>query len=132
MVLVLTTSRFSLNEVWGEEHVDEYWKWIDSYISSYEENGNILPGMGKKKVKFSGMRAFLGELTALASGEMNMETYTTYTEARLYNGKKWQEGRRDERVRIQVPTKEDAILLSSIPPEYPMSAWEKIKTFTKS
>ena len=62
------SKRSGLNEAWGEEKVDGFWEWINDYIEEYEESGKTLPGLGKRKLKFSGMRAFFGELTALAAG----------------------------------------------------------------
>lgn len=123
--------RPGLNNVWGKEKVDEFWSWIDQYITEYEsQTGKLLPKLTSGQ-NFSGMRAFIGELTALAAGQMSMEDYKKYTEARIFNGHCWQEDRKNERIRIEVPTKDEPILLSSYPPEFPKAAWEHIKTMGK-
>jgi hypothetical protein len=112
--------------VWGNEIVDDYKSWIKNFISEYEENPNNrrLPELKPSGRKDSGMIQFLFEMTAFASGEISLETFKKYTEARVINGKLWSEHKGDERQRVKVPTNEEPILLSSFPPEFPIKALE--------
>jgi hypothetical protein len=120
--------RPGLDAVWGKEFVDDFWTFIGNYINDYEDKkGKPLPALKKSRKKFSGFRQFFGELTAFAAGQITDEQYYEYTRSRLFNGKMWQEDRREERMRVQVPTVKDPILLSSVPPEFPVAAWEFIK-----
>lgn len=114
--------------VWGENY-KTYKEWVEEYIKEYESTGKPLPSLMPSGRKNSGLRQFFGELTSLASGEMDMETYRKYTEARAFNGKMWQEGRKDERKKVLVPTSEVAIRLSSFPPGFARAAWQKIQSF---
>lgn len=77
--------------------------------------------------KNSGMIQFLNDLTSFASGEYDFEKFKTYTEGRVNNGKAWAEGRKNERIRINVPTSSEPILLSSVPPEFPIIAINWLK-----
>jgi hypothetical protein len=121
--------RPGLDTVWGKESVDGFWKQIDTFIEKHENATGIdLPKLKKSGHKFSGMRQFFGEITALAAGQLSPETFKKYSEARLLNGRKWQEGKKDERTRVTVPTKERPILLSSYPPEYPRFAIDIVLT----
>jgi len=109
--------------VWGDEIVDDYKEWTKEFIKKYElETGIVLPELKSSGRKNSGMIQFLFDLTSYASGECNFETYKTYTEGRVKNGVAWSEGRRNERIRVSVPTSSEPILLSSIPKEFPIAA----------
>jgi hypothetical protein len=124
--------RPGLNSVWGEERVEEYKSWAKAYVEEYEaKSGKPLPELKPSGSKTSGMIQFFGELTAFASGKTNFSDYKTYTEARALNGRLWQEGKKDERVRVKVPTSKSPILLSSFPPGFPVAAWEKIKSWKR-
>lgn len=111
--------------VWGDDFVNGYKDWTKDFIEKYESDPSKkrLPELKPSGRKNSGMMQFLFELTALASGEMSIESFKEYTEARVNNGKLWAEDRSNERVRIKVPTAEEPILLSSFPLEFPENAW---------
>jgi len=109
--------------VWGDEIVDNYKQWTKEFIENYEsKTGIILPELKPSGRKNSGMIQFLFDLTSYASGEYDFETYKTYTEGRVKNGVAWSEGRKNERIRVSVPTSNEPILLSSIPKEFPIAA----------
>ena len=123
--------RPGLDAVWGNETIDGFWHQIGLFIEGHEiETGIELPKLKKSGHKFSGMRQFFGEITAFAAGQLDFETFKKYSEARIMNGRKWQEGKKDERIRVAVPTKDKPILLSSYPSEYPRFAIDTI--FAKS
>lgn len=123
------SKRPDLDIIWGKNRVDRFKEWTLDFIDSYEKsNGKALPALKPSGHKNSGMLQFFGELTAFAAGILPFETFKEYTEARRLNGKLWQEGRKDERIRIKVSTSDKPILLSSFPPEFPVEAWKKIKT----
>lgn len=116
-----------MEQVWGLKY-DEYIKFTAEFIRSHEESrGTSLPALEKSGVKNSGMIQFLGEITAYAAGSLDFESLKLFLEARIFNGKAWADGRKEDRVRVKVPTAEKPILLSSIPPEFPKAAWERIK-----
>ena len=118
-----------MRRVWGKWFA-EYKKWGDKWIENYEEKTDQqLPALKASGKKTSGIRQFLGELTAFAAGEMSFIDLKEYWEARLLNGKLWEEGRREDRVRVQVPTKKEPILLASIPPGFVQAVWGKIKSW---
>jgi hypothetical protein len=75
------------------------------------------------------MKHFLGELTALAGGHLNIIDYRRFTVARLKNGFLWEQGRKAARVRVQIPAADEPKLLASIPPGFVPNAWEKIKSW---
>jgi len=116
-----------MKAVWGEKF-DEYKLWTKEYVQQYEENpeNTPLPALKRSGRKNSGMIQFFGQLTSFASGQLSLEDFKHYTETRISNGRCWAEGRKEDRVRVKVPTNEKPILLSSIPPEFPKSAYEKI------
>lgn len=119
--------RSGLDAVWGKSFIDSYKKWVKQYIQNYEaQEGNILPALQTSGRKDSGMLQFLGELTSFAAGQLWYEDFKRYTEARALNGRLWQEGRKGERVKAEVPTFKKPILLASFPPGFPKAAWEKI------
>jgi len=120
---------FGMEQVWGLKY-DEYIKFTAEFIRSYEASKGIsLPALERSGVKNSGMIQFLGEVTAYAVESLDFEDLKLYLEARVSNGKAWEDGRREDRVRVKVPTAKEPILLSSIPPEFPKAAWEKIKSW---
>lgn len=112
--------RSGLNAVWEKKSVDDFWNQIDLFIEQHESTTKKeLPKLKKSGYKFSGMRQFFGEITALSAGLLSLEKFKEYSETRIFNGRMWSEDRKDERIRISVPTKDKPILLSSYPPEYP-------------
>lgn len=129
-----------VNQVWGEEMIKNYKSWVKKYISGYDEVHEIkLPILGEKEGlpyplsgrKNSGMLQFLYELTSFASGETSFDDYKKYMEARVNNGIAFAEGRKEDRVRVKVPTAKDPILLGSIPKEFPMAVIDWIKNREK-
>ena len=123
-----------MHAVWGEKF-GEYKNWVKKYIIDYEtETGKELPTLGKQKDskfekapsgrKNSGMIQFLGELTSYAAGETSFDTFKLYVETRSKNGLAWEEDRKDDRIRITVPTSEKPIRPSSFPPQFPIKALE--------
>lgn len=112
--------RPGLDTVWGKETVDVFWNQINLFIEKHETETEVeLPKLKKSGHKFSGMRQFFGEITAFAAGQIDFDTFKKYSEIRMFNGKKWQEGKKDKRIKVTVPTKDKPILLSSYPSEYP-------------
>lgn len=108
-----------LREVWGERF-EQVKRFIEAFIADYEVRTDItLPVLKPSGVKFSGMRAYFGEVTAYAYGAMRWADFKRYSEARWHNGAMWEQGRKDERVRVSVPTSSKPILLSSFPPDFP-------------
>lgn len=112
--------------VWSEDF-SIYKKWAKAYVSEYEARQGIsLPALKPSGIKTSGLIAFFGELTAYAFGAIDWETFEKYSNARRFNGDMWEQGRKEERIRVEVPTSEKPILLSSYPPEFPLEAWKFI------
>jgi len=93
-----------IEAVWGEERFGKYKEWAGKWADRYEkETGISLPALKLSGIKTSGMRHFLGELTAFAAGEMGFDDLKRYWEVRLLNGKLWHEGRmREKRSRCQL------------------------------
>lgn len=124
-----------MRAVWGETAVKTIQQLSRELVGEFEQTLNHpLPKLGTSKdeseeifKKGMGMRAFLGDITAFAAGSMSFEDFRKYTEARALNGRLWQEGRKEERVKIEVPTADKPILLASFPPGFPQRAWSKIK-----
>jgi len=124
----------AMRAIWGDRF-EEYEKWTSEYISRYEgETGSPLPALNLSGIKNSGMFQFFGEVTALAGlteNELPFQLIRKRLEARAGNGKAWAEDRKQDRVRIEVPTSEEPKRLSSFPPEFPQVAWEEIKSWKK-
>ena len=117
-----------LRAVWGDFFQD-YKDWTNEFIKNYEkENKTTLPALKVSGKKNSGMIQFLGELTGFAASKINYFTLKKYWETRLLNGKSWEEGKKDQRIRIPALSGEKPILISSIPPGFIESAWKKIKS----
>lgn len=114
-----------LQAVWGSKFND-FKAWTRTYVEQYEATGKTLPALKPSGRKNSGMIQFFGELTSFAAGELTFDDFKRYTEARILNGRLWEEGKKDERVRVKVPTSEKPILLSSIPPGFIEAAWQEI------
>lgn len=116
--------RPGLDAVWGRTRVDEYSHWVQQYVLDYEQKtGKPLPVLEGTDVKTSGMKQFLGELTAFAMSKMTFEDYKRLTEDRARKGRLWQQRDPNE------PIKPSAH--SSFPPEFPQLAWVKIKSWHK-
>ena len=81
--------RPGLDAVWGKEIVDGFWSQIDLFIEEHEiKTGIELPKLEGSGHKFSGMRQFFGEITALASGQLDLRTFVNYSATRIFNGRK--------------------------------------------
>lgn len=118
-----------MRTIWGNRY-DDFREWTKGYIETYEKGkGKSLPELKPSGIKYSGMVQFFGEVTSYAAGEIDFETLKNYLEARAQNGRLWEEGKKEERVRIKIPTSDKPILLSSFPPGFPLVAWEKIKSW---
>jgi len=119
-----------MKAIWGDRF-QEYKDWTVKYVKDYEQDNDPLPALKESKSKNSGMIQFFGQLTSFAAGELSFEEFTRFTEARALNGWLWKQGRKDERVRVSLPTTEETKLLSSFPSEFPSAAWKKFQTFNK-
>lgn len=119
----------AMRMVWGSRY-DEYKSWADQWANDYEANeGNReLPKLEKSGSKISGMLHFFGELTAYASGKLDFDSLKLYLETRSRNGKLWQDGKKEERAKVTIPSGKE-IRISSFPPSFPEYAWEKIKSW---
>lgn len=106
-----------MKEIWGERFA-EFKQLADRSVVTYESQFGVLPALQPSGIKTSGMIALFGELTAYAYGAMDWETLNKYLSARLVNGYLWADGRKDERIRVQIPTADEPILLSSIQPGF--------------
>lgn len=115
----------ALRHVWSEQWFSDYKSWLDMWIIDYEQkpDNRELPRLKESGSKKSGMIQFLGELTAYAFGALDFEEFKRFTEARLRNGKAWQEDRPEERIRVQIPGASIPKLLSSIPPGFIPAFW---------
>lgn len=112
--------RPGMNAVWGVARMDAFNKWTTEYVLYYEaKTGRPLPVIENTETKTSGMRQFLGELTALASDHITPEEYLKKTGIRARKGKDWQE--RDIS-QPYIPTDH-----SSFPPGYAADAWKYIQ-----
>jgi hypothetical protein len=115
-----------MNAVWGEKY-KEYKDWINEYYDFNEykkRTGKELPKLKPSGRTNSGMIQFLGELTSYAGEETNFDTFKLYIETRAINGLAWEENRKEDRVRISVPTSKKPIRPSSFPSEFPLKAFE--------
>lgn len=132
--------RGGMDIVWGRERTQQYQSWCREWVAQYEtQEGNVrLPRLVKKDGNLrsysetSGMLQFFGQLTAYAAGVLDFYDFARFTEARLHNGKMWQEGRKNERIRVQVPTDENPKLLSSIPPGFIHDFTQLLESWRKS
>lgn len=115
-----------MRAVWGGTF-DDYKKFCSDWAKKYEERTTTrLPRLGKKPKKgeedrrpvTSGMIQMFDSLTAYAVGAMSWEDFEKYTVARIHNGQRWILGRKKERMKVDVPTAEDPIRVSSIPPRF--------------
>lgn len=123
--------------VWGNKY-DLYIQWTKKYIQKYEQQSGIkLPSLGRQsdsssqkessRRKNSGMKQFLNDLTCFAAGELSSENFALYTTTRINNGIAWSEGRKEDRVKISVPTSSKPILIGSFPPGFAQEAYNWLK-----
>lgn len=118
-----------VKKVWGEERYEAYKNWaIDVCVPKYERDYhkelpnlfNRKTGKYDKNVKYSGMLAFLGELTAYAAGKMSPEDYKRLTENRVRKGQEWIDRKPGE---VYEPSPNAAYL-----PEFAVDAWSYLKS----
>ena len=138
-----------MEQVWGD-HRAEFKAWTEAWVEDYEKRtGSQLPKVvfrdeatgEKRPSKTEGMRQFLGELTAYASGCMNFPNLVKILITRRYNFGKPKDKSSEEggRRKITFPGynlsqetgKEKPFAPASIPPEFPQDAWDKIKSWRK-
>ncbi len=123
--------------VWGNKY-DSYNQWTKKYVQEYEQQtGQVLPSLQRQTNspspkepshrKNSGMKQFLNDLTCFAAGELSSENFALYTETRIKNGIAWSESRKNDRVKISVPTSSKPILIGSFPPDFPQKAFDWLK-----
>lgn len=117
--------RPGMNAVWGEEFMDNYNSWTAAWANAYEETGRRLPKLDKSGNRTSGMRHFLGELTALAGGQLAFDEFKAHFEARIVNGSTYARGLGKSPTDILPEGKQ---FPGSIPPHFTESAWEVIKS----
>lgn len=119
----------AMRSIWGGRY-DEYKMWVERWVQEFETTpGNqTLPKLDKSGSKTSGCIQFFGELTAYSAGKLEFDNFKRFIETRAINGRLWQEGKKDERLRVNVPSGK-VIHPSSFPPEFPRAAWGKIKSF---
>lgn len=112
----------AMRAIWGDRF-DKYKRALPLWILEVEERtGILLPALKKSGNKSSGMIQIFGEITALAFGGVTWEEIVPFLKARRDNGLLWQQGKRDERVKLVTPNAldEDPKLVSSVPVSFPM------------
>lgn len=114
---------FMMLFIWGNKYT-VFKSWLEEWIADYETKIGDLPKMGDSGRKDKGMLQFFAQLTELAIGAISHEKFKDYTEARLFNGRCWQEGRKRDRKRIKVPTSKEPILPASVPPGFGKDLFE--------
>lgn len=115
----------AMRAIWGHRF-DLYKRGLPKFISDVEENTGVkLPSLTKNGQptgnKSSGMIQIFGELTALAFGAVTWSELQPYLSARRDNGVLWQEGKKDQRIKLVTPNAPDEgpKLVSSVPPAFP-------------
>ena len=117
--------RPGMDAVWGKGYVDNYNQWTNAYADEYEEQtGKKLPELDQSGSKVSGMRHWLGELTAYASETITIEQYRERQGARLRNGYARATGAELEEVNFLA---DDKKYPGSIPPGFVDDAWDMVK-----
>lgn len=120
--------RPGMDAVWGEGYMSNYNRWTETYADEYEEQtGKKLPRLEISKTRVSGMRHWLGELTAYAAGAITFEQYQERSGARLRNGYARATGGKLEEATFLADEKR---FPGSIPPGFVGDAWEKVKSRT--
>ena len=123
-------SRKGMAAVWGEDRMVSFSKFCGNFVSAFESfQGNLeLPKLDSSGSKTSGMKQFFHELTSFAYGIMTYEDFALFTETRLTNGMLWQQGKKDERLRVATPTSGGKkILISSVPGSFVTTFWGWLK-----
>ena len=125
--------RPGMDAVWGHEYMNNYNRWTTEWAKRYETRAKRgLPELKQSEKpeesslsKTSGMRHWLGELTAYAAGALTFEQYQERQSIRLRNGY----------ARATAGELEEATFLadekrfpSSTPPRFVDAAWEKVKS----
>jgi len=136
-------------QVWGARRA-EFKAWTEAWVEDYERRtGRELPRVvftdeitgEKRPSKTEGMRQFLGELTAYASGCLSFPELVKILITRRYNFGKPKDQSAEEGGRRKITFsghnlsqetgKEKPFAPASFPPEFPLDAWEKIKSWRK-
>lgn len=120
--------RAGLDAVWGHETVAEHWKAIDNAVVKIESKDGRRPlptvfapteSDPTRRVKYSGMRAFVGELSGLAAGVIGPEDFLKNLGQRIAAGQLSKKGEKREGYGPK---------LSSIPPEFPRMFLDYLKS----
>ena len=119
-------SKLGMEAVWGKNRYKDFTVFCAEFIEKFEsvEDNLELPKLTKSGKKDSGMKEFFHELTSYAYGLLPWDEFLEHTEVRVINGKLWQEGRKDERLRIDTPISDyKDKLIGSIPPGFITHFW---------
>jgi len=117
--------RPGMDAVWGKDFMDNYNTWTEKWADAYESKGKSLPRLGKSKKRTSGMKHFLGLITAYAAEQIDFEEFREQMEVRLIGGFTYARGMGKVPSNILAEGKKYA---ASIPPGFAKSAWEVIKS----
>lgn len=126
--------REGMNAVWGEEYINNFYKWCTQWANTYEAmTSKDLPRIAGTGTRQSGMLHMFGEMTAYASGERDWEYYSTRLKTRLRNG--WNRAHGMPRSEIEKVgwLADEKEYPGSIPPTYPQDMWALVtsKSFTE-
>lgn len=131
----------ALRAIWGDRF-DEFKDWSRAWGKDWEErNGLVLPTIKQRSkkepdkilvYKNSGMIQLFGTWNGLAG--LGEEKYPfgeakRLIEARARNGRLWVEGEKSRREKVSIPSSTKPKFLSSFPPDFPVDAWNFIKTW---
>ena len=111
--------RPGMDAVWGQQYIDNFNKWTTNWANKFEEiTGKRLPRLEKSKNRTSGMRHFLGELTAYAGGYMPLTDFRKRLTVRLQNGRDRYQGMSRKDLLKANWLADDKHYPGSIPPGY--------------
>lgn len=120
------SSRLGMEAVWGKKRYNDFVESFGEFIAMFEsvEGNRELPKLSESGKKDSGMKEFFHEFTSYAYGLLSFDEFKERTEVRVRNGKLWQEGKKDERIRIDTPISDyKDKLIGSIPPGFFSYFW---------
>ena len=119
--------RAGMDAVWGKGRMDDFNEWTNKWADAYEEATNRkLPKLDESGSRVSGMRHWLGELTAYAADAITFEQYRERQEIRLRNGYARSAGAPVEEASFLADSKK---FPGSIPPGFARDAWGKVKNW---
>lgn len=117
-----------MNAVWGKEYMDHFNRYTTRWANTYEQDVGTLPRLEESGNRTSGMRHFLGHLTAYAyEGGISQQTFEGRMGDRLTNGYLYSQGKK----RKDMSGKgypENKSRPGSIPPGFVQSCWEVVKS----